>query len=159
MKSDKSLRQHVLDLLEGGHAHPDFSAAVKNLPDDLRGKRPDGFPHSVWELVEHMRVAQWDIIEYVLNPDHVSPDFPSGYWPRTAAPRDERAWDKCVSSFRADLKRLADLLRDESTDILAPVSFANGATILRQALLAADHNAYHIGQVVTVRRLLGAWES
>ena len=155
----KNLRDHLLELLRVEHAHPLFDRTVDDLPAPLRGRRPDGFPHSAWELVEHMRIAQWDILEYVVNPKHVSPDFPSGYWPKSAAPPDDAAWEKSVRDFRADAARLESILADESNDLLAPIAFANNATFLRQTLMTADHNAYHIGQLVTVRRLLGAWKS
>jgi len=159
MKTDKALREQLVKLLTSGEAHADFSAAVKDVPAGLRGKRPDGAPHSLWELLEHMRIAQWDIIEFALDAKHVSPEFPSGYWPKTPAPPDDHAWDKAVKSFRADLKRLADLVADESTDLFAKIPHGDGQTLLRQALLTADHNAYHLGEFVQVRRLLGAWGS
>ncbi len=155
----KNLRDHLLELLQVEHAHPLFDRAVDDLPAPLRGRRPDGFPHSVWELVEHIRIAQWDILEYVLDPKHVSPDWPSGYWPQSAAPPDDAAWEKSIAAVRADHARFVDIIKDESNDLLAPVAFANNATFLRQILMNADHNAYHIGQIVTVRRLLGAWKS
>jgi hypothetical protein len=157
-QNDASLRQHVLSLLKGGNAHADFEAAIKDLPADLRGKRPKGADHSPWELLEHLRIAQWDILEFARNPAHKSPDFPSGYWPATQAPADEKAWDKSVRAFRKDLKGLCDLVADESTDLFATIPHGDGQTILREALLAADHNAYHLGQMVLVRRLLGAWK-
>jgi hypothetical protein len=155
----KNLRDHLLELFEVEHAHPLFDRAVGDLPAPLRGRRPDNFPHSVWELVEHIRLAQWDILEYVLDPKHVSPDWPSGYWPRSAAPPDDAAWEASIAAVRADHARFVEVIKDESNDLLAPVSFANNATFLRQILMNADHNAYHIGQIVTVRRLLGAWKS
>src|SRR5437763_15314606 len=155
----KSLRDHLLNLLQDEHAHPLFDRAVAELPAPLRGRRPENFPHSAWELVEHMRIAQWDIIEYVLNPKHVSPDFPDGYWPKSPAPADDAAWEKSLDDFRADAARLAGLVKDESNDLVAPIAFARNATFLRQILMTSDHNAYHIGQLVTVRRLLGAWKS
>jgi hypothetical protein len=159
MKDQQALRTHLLNILREEHAHPLFDRAVRDLPAELRGKRPEGFPHSAWELVEHMRLAQWDIIEYVLDPKHVSPDFPAGYWPKSAAPQDDAAWEKSLSGFRADAAKLENMIGDESNDLVAPVPFANNATFLRQALMTADHNAYHLGQLVTVRRLLGAWKS
>jgi len=159
MRSMKNLREHLLELLQTEHAHPLFDRAVSDLPEPLRGRRPDGFPHSPWELVEHLRISQWDIIEYVLDPKHVSPDWPIGYWPKSAAPPDDAAWQKSVNDFRADAARLVDIVKDESNDLLAPVSFANNATFLRQVLMNVDHNAYHIGQLVAVRRILGAWKS
>jgi hypothetical protein len=153
-----ALRQHVVEVLQGGHAHATFDAAVKNMPAALRGKRPKGAEHSSWEILEHLRIAQWDILEFSRNPKHKSPDWPAGYWPSTQAPPDENAWDKSVRAFRKDLKAMCDLIRDESTDLLTQIPHGDGQTILREALLTVDHNAYHLGEMVLVRRLLGAWE-
>ncbi len=158
MANDKALRQHLLNLLKGGDAHLQFDSAVKNLPADLRGKRPEGAPHSPWEVLEHLRIAQWDILEFSRNPKHQSPEFPQGYWPRTQAPPDEGAWDKSVGSFRKDLQALRDLVANEKTDLFARIPHGDGQTILREALVAAAHNAYHLGELVLLRRLLGAWE-
>ena len=157
MANDTALREHVLYLLNGGGAHLSFDAAIKNLPTDLRGKRPRGVPHSPWEILEHMRIAQWDILEFSRNPKHVSPEFPGGYWASDPAPPNARAWNKSVAAFRADLKSMADLVANESTDLFARIPHGEGQTILREALLVADHNAYHFGQLLLVRRLLGAW--
>jgi hypothetical protein len=154
---DRCLRQHLVEVLHGGHAHATFDAAVKNLPAELRGKRPKGAEHSPWEILEHLRIAQWDILEFSRNPKHESPDWPTGYWPSAAAPADEKAWDKSVRAFRRDLKAMCDLIQSESTDLFAKIPHGSGQTILREALLAADHNAYHVGELVLVRRLLGAW--
>ena len=158
MDTNASLRQHLLELLKGGHAHATFDQAVKNLPADLRGKKPRGAEHSPWQLLEHLRIAQWDILEFSRNPSHKSPDWPLGYWPAKPAPPNEKAWDKCVRTFRADLRALCALVANQSTDLFAPIPHGTGQTILREALLAADHNAYHLGQLVLVRRLLGAWK-
>jgi hypothetical protein len=157
MANDKALRQHVLSLLKGGNAHVDFDSAFKDFPTELRGKRPKGTQHSPWEVLEHLRIAQWDILEFSRNPQHKSPDFPEGYWPRTPAPPDEAAWEKSIRSFRKDLKAMCDLVADESTDLFAKIPHGDGQTILREALLTADHNAYHLGEAVLLRRLLGAW--
>jgi hypothetical protein len=159
MATDKSLREHVVNLLKGGGAHVSFDDAVKDLPADLRGKRPKGADHSPWEILEHLRIALWDILEFSRDPKHVSPEFPSGYWPKTQAPPDANAWDKSVHAFRADAKALADLVADDSTDLLARLPHGDGQTVLREALVAADHNAYHLGELVLVRRLLGAWSA
>jgi hypothetical protein len=159
MGTDKSLREHVVNLLKGGGAHVSFDDAVKDLPAELRGKRPKGADHSPWEVLEHMRIALWDILEFTRDPKHVSPEFPSGYWPKTQAPPDAKAWDKSVHAFRADAKALADLVDDEATDLLARLPHGDGHTVLREALVAADHNAYHLGELVLVRRLLGAWSA
>ncbi len=152
-----SLRQHLLDLLNGGHAHATFDAAVKNLPIALRGKRPRGAEHSPWEVLEHLRIAQWDILEFSRDAAHQSPAWPSGYWPATPVPPDPKAWDKSVRAFRRDLKAMCDLVADPSTDLYARIPHGDGQTILREALLVADHNAYHLGELVLLRRLLGAW--
>jgi hypothetical protein len=157
MANDKALRQHVLNLLKGGNAHLVFDSAFKDLPAELRGKRPKGAQHSPWEVLEHLRIAQWDILEFSRNPNHKSPEFPRGYWPRTQTPPHETAWDKSMQSFRKDLEALCDLVANESTDLFAKIPHGDGQTILREALLAADHNAYHLGEAVLLRRVLGAW--
>jgi hypothetical protein len=153
-----ALREHLLYLLRGGGAHLDFEKAVADLPPELRGVRPAGLPHSPWRLLEHMRIAQWDILEFSRNPRHVSPPFPEGYWPEGDAPPDVRAWDRSADAFRADLRAMEALVADPASDLFAPLPHGQGQTLLREALLVADHNAYHLGQFVVVRRLLGAWE-
>jgi hypothetical protein len=155
---DASLRKHLLDLLTGSNAHAGFEAAIKGLPADLRGKRPQGGDHSAWELLEHLRIAQWDILEFSRDAKHKSPDWPSGYWPAAPAPPDEKAWEKSVRAFRKDLKSFCALISDPATDLYAKIPHGDGQTILREALLIADHNAYHVGQMVVVRQLLGAWK-
>jgi hypothetical protein len=157
MKTDQALRDHLLYLLRGGGAHLDFEAAIADLPVKLRGARADGVPHTPWRLLEHMRIAQWDILEFSRNPKHVSPPFDAGYWPKGDAPPDDAAWDKSVAAFRADLQAMQDLVANPATDLFAPIPHGEGQTILREALLVADHNAYHLGQLVTIRRFLGAW--
>jgi hypothetical protein len=157
MRNDKALREHLVYLLKGGGAHLDFDAAIKDLPANFRGKRPRGAAHSAWELLEHMRIAQWDILEFSRNAKHISPEFPSGYWPNSSAPPNPKAWSQSVEGFRADLKAMAELVANEATDVFAPIPHGEGQTVLREALLVADHNAYHLGQFVSLRRLLGAW--
>ena len=154
---DASLRRNLLELLNGGHAHATFDAAIRNLPPALRGKRPKGAEHSAWEVLEHMRIAQWDILEFSRDAVHQSPEWPSGYWPATPAPPDAKAWDKSVRAFRRDLKAMSDLVAAPATELDAKIPHGNGQTILREALLVADHNAYHLGALVLLRRLLGAW--
>ncbi len=158
-ENDRTLRRHLLELLRGGNAHLTFDEAIAGLAPNLRGVKPEGLPYSPWRLLEHMRIAQWDILEFSRNPKHVSPEFPSGYWPETDAPPDDKAWQNSVRQFRADLKAMQDLVEDASTNLFTPISHGEGQTILREALLVADHNAYHLAQLVTVRRLLGAWET
>jgi hypothetical protein len=157
MADQAGLREHLRELLGGGHAHLDFGRAIEGLPAELRGARPTGLPHSPWQLVEHLRIAQWDILRFSVDPQHVSPEFPDGYWPEGAAPPDPDAWDRSVAAFRSDLKTMTNLVADPTLDLLAPIPHGQGQTILREAMLVADHNAYHLGQLVVVRRLLGAW--
>jgi len=157
MSHDCALRDHLLYLLRGGGAHLDFDTAIADLPANLRGGKPSGLPHTPWRLLEHLRICQWDILEFSRNPKHVSPSFPSGYWPAGDAPPDDAAWDLSAAAFRADLIAMQDLVADPATDLFAPIPHGDGQTILREALLVADHNSYHLGQLVTVRRLLGAW--
>jgi hypothetical protein len=153
-----SLRQHLLELLTGGHAHATFEDAVKGLPPKLRGAKPENFPHSAWMILEHLRIAQWDILQFSHDEKHESPKWPSGYWPKTEAPPSAEAWSKSVSQFESDLKAMKDLVKNPKTDLFAKIPWGDGQTILREALLLADHNAYHIAQLVDVRRLLGAWK-
>ena len=155
---NQSLRQHLLELLEGGHAHATFEAALKDLPENLRGTKPANFPHSAWMILEHLRIAQWDILEFSRNAKHVSPKWPEGYWPKTATPASAAEWDKSVTQFCDDLKAMKDMAGDPKTDLFAPLAWGDGQTILREALLLADHNAYHVAQLVDVRRLLGDWK-
>ncbi|MGA8742145.1 MAG: DinB family protein [Terracidiphilus sp.] len=156
-RNDAALRQHLVELLKGGHAHATFEQAVKGLPEELRGKVPSGAEHSPWQLLEHLRIAQWDILEFSRGEEHESPKWPEGYWPKEKAPADEKAWDKSVRAFKKDLKEMIALVEDPKTDLFSKIVHGDGETVLREALLAADHNAYHIGQLVLVRRLLGAW--
>ena len=157
MPNDKSLREHLAALLKGGNAHVTFETAIKGLPAALRGKRPKGAEHSPWEILEHLRIAQWDILEFSRDAKHVSPEWPGGYWPKTQAPPNDKAWAKSVRSVNADLEAMCALVADPSTDLHARIPHGDGQTILREALLIADHNAYHLGEMVIVRRLLGAW--
>ena len=156
-KNDGALRVHVLNLLREGHAHATFEQAVKGLPVELRGKVPKGAEHSPWQLLEHLRIAQEDILEFSRDAKHQSPKWPEGYWPNEKAPADEKAWDKSVRAFRRDLKEMCALVEDPETDLFAKIPHGDGQTILREALLVADHNAYHVGQLVLVRKMLGAW--
>jgi len=157
-QTDKALRDHVLYLLRDGGAHANFEAAIKGLPVALRGKRPKGAEHSPWEILEHIRLAQWDILEFSRDAKHVSPKWPEGYWPKSAAPPNATAWAKAVRAFREDLESMCKLVENPETDLFAAIPHGTGQTILREALLVADHNAYHLGEMVLVRRLLGAWK-
>jgi hypothetical protein len=156
--NEQSLRKELLKLLNGGGAHVKFSDAVADLPVDLRGKKPGKLPHSPWMLLDHLRLAQWDILEFSRNPKHVSPEWPSGYWPKTPAPPNSSAWYASIRQFEKDLKAMQNLIINPKTDLFAPIPWGDGQTILREALLVADHNAYHLAQLIDVRRLLGAWK-
>ncbi len=156
-RAEKALREHVLSLLRGGGAHITFEQAIADLPAELRAVKPAETPHTLWQLLEHVRIAQWDILEFSRNPQHVSPEWPSGYWPPTDSPPDQEAWEASVRAFRSDLHAMEKLVADPSTDLFARIPQGDGQTVLREALLVADHNAYHLGQMVLPRRLLDAW--
>jgi uncharacterized damage-inducible protein DinB len=156
-RTDDALRRHLIELLRGEHAHLGFEAAVRKVPPGLRGARPDGVEHSLWQLLEHLRLGQRDILDFSRDPAHVSPPWPEGYWPAAAEPPGEAAWDASVAAFGADLEALAGLVADPASDLFEPFAHGKGQTLLREALLAADHNSYHLGQIVALRRLLGDW--
>ena len=158
MTEDKALRSHVLELLRGGHAHADLDSALADFPPKLRGKRPKGAEHTAWQLVEHIRIAQWDILQFSRNAKHVSPKWPQGYWPQTEAPPSAAAWNASIRQVRGDQKAMEKLVTSKKSDLFAKIPHGTGQTLLREALLLADHNAYHIGQLVLLRRLLGAWK-
>jgi hypothetical protein len=154
---DQSLRKHLVYLLGDGGAHVDFDTAIARFPAAHRGTRITGAPHTAWQLLEHLRIAQWDILEFSRDPTHVSPKFPDGYWPRTDAPPSTRAWNESVRAIQGDLRAMIRLVSNPKTDLFARIPHGDGQTILREALLVADHNAYHIGQLVLLRKLLDAW--
>ena len=154
----KSTRRQIVTLLSGDGAHVSFDGTIKGLPPRLRGVKPAGQPHTIWRLVEHLRIAQWDILEFSRNSQHKSPDWPDGYWPEENAPRTTRDWTNSIAHFRRDLKSMQKLVLDPKTDLFAPIPHGQGQTILREAVLLIDHNAYHLGQLIMLRRMLGAWE-
>jgi hypothetical protein len=155
---DKLLREHVVYLLNGGGAHAQFDAVIKDMPEKLRGVKPEGLPHTAWMLLDHLRLAQWDILEFSRNAKHESPKWPEGYWPKNERPANSEAWNKSVLQFRKDLKAMQELVSNPKTDLFVRIPWGDGQTVLREALLVADHNAYHVGQLVDLRRLLGAWK-
>ena len=156
-ESDK-LRKQIAAVLGWGEAHQTLDAVVADFPPELRGVRPQGLPHSAWELLEHIRIAQWDMLEFSRDPKHVSPEFPKGYWPPTPAPPSEKAWDESIDKYKADRAEFEKLILDPKNDLTAPIPHADGQTLLREALLTADHTSHHLGQLILVRRLLGAWK-
>jgi len=155
--NDKALREQLRKVLSWREAHADWKQALAGLDPAHRGVRPAGSPHSVWDLLEHARLAQRDILDFTLDPKHVSPDWPSGYWPKSLAPADDAEWEKSVKAFFHDLQEMENLVSDPRTDLFARIPHGTGQTFLRQVLLLIDHNSYHLGQLVLVRRLLGAW--
>jgi hypothetical protein len=151
-----SLRKHLADLLRMKGAHVNFEAALSGFPAELRGAKPQGAPHSPWQLLEHMRIAQEDILDFSRNPKYQEKKFPGDYWPATEAPPSEDAWDRSVQQFQKDLKDMQELVADTKHDLLARIPHGTNQTLLREALLVADHNAYHLGQLVFLRKTMGA---
>lgn len=155
--NDSILRQNLVELLRGGHAHLTPEHALNGLSPSLRNVRPANSPHSVWENLEHMRLAQEDILRYTIDASWVSPDFPEGYWPKETGELTEEAWTTSVAAFFADLEEVIKLIEDESLDLTSEIPHGEGHTYLREILLVADHNAYHLGQIVQIRKSLGDW--
>jgi DinB family protein len=157
MKNDKALRKDLQVLLRGGRAHVGYDKAVADLPEDLRGKKPRGTPYSPWQQIEHIRICQWDILEYIRNPKYKALKWPDEYWPKEAAPPSAEAWEKSLKAYRADLRAVLSIVADPSTDLLATLPHDPETTMLHEVLLLADHTAYHLGQLLVLRRLIGAW--
>ncbi|MGA7294676.1 MAG: DinB family protein [Terriglobales bacterium] len=153
--SDQALREHLLYLLKGGGAHADFDAAMGDWPFQLAGVKVANFPHTAWMLLEHMRIAQQDILEFSRDAKHLSPPWPEGYWPTAEAPADEKAWKASMTAFKRGLAAIGKLVGDRKIDLYARIPWGDGQTILREALLVADHNAYHLGQLVMLRKSIG----
>lgn len=158
MNTDQSLRKHLLELLDGGHAHAGFDQVIADFPAKLRGEIPKGLPHSPWMLLEHMRMTQWDILDFSRNPKYKAMKWPDDYWPKTPAPPSADAWDKSIKSFQEDLDAMKKLVSNPKTDLFAKIPWGEGQTILREAMLIADHTSHHLGQLIDVRRLLGVWK-
>ena len=147
-----ALREQLVALLKGGGAHVQFMDAVEGFPEAKRGTYVQGLPHTGWQLLEHVRIAQWDILEFSRNASHVSPDFPEGYWPKTPCPATPEAWDDTVAAFKRDLREMIRLVENPRTDLYAKLPHGDGQTVLREALVLADHNSYHLGQLINLRR-------
>jgi hypothetical protein len=154
MDKDKRLRKELLDLLRGGNAHMDFDDAVSGFPMDKINTKVPGSSYLVWHVLFHMQVVQWDILEFVRNPGYESPDFPDGYWPGKDEPATPARWDEIVDKFRSDRSALEEMVEDPDTDFLKPLPHAREYTVFREILLAADHNAFHTGELVVLRRVL-----
>ena len=157
MDADKVVREQLLYLLRGGNAHLTFDQAVADFPMEYINTQPPNVSYTPWHLLEHIRIAQWDILEFVRDPDHVSPPWPDGYWPALDQRADEARWNQTLSDFRADLRALQKLVEDPNTDLYADLPHAPGYTVLREILLVADHNAYHVGEFAVLRQVMGTW--
>jgi uncharacterized damage-inducible protein DinB len=155
--ADAALRHHLLRLLDWRDAHAGFDAAVDGLPGEFRGAQPEGLPYSAWQLLEHLRLTQRDILDFCRNPEYAEPVWPDDYWPASSAPPTADAWDESIRGFRADRDALKALATDPDVDLFAEIPHGGGQTYVRELLLVADHTAYHVGQLVMLRRLLGAW--
>lgn len=157
MKKDTKIRKELLALLEGGNAHMGFDEVLAELPERYINAKPPNTPYSFWHFVEHLRIAQWDILEFIKNPNHVSPEYPQGYRPKPDETTDRHGWQESCESFMADLKELQDMVRDEEVDLLAPLPHAPHYNIFREILTVADHNAYHIGELAIMRQVMDLW--
>ena len=155
--SDRSLREHVAKLLDGGQAHVEMDTVVDKISFDDLSRKPEGAPWTLWELFEHIRIAQWDILEFSRSAEHESPEFPKGYWPAEPAPSNADAWAQSVASFRRDLEAMKAMVLDPHVDLHTKIAHGDGQTILREAMVTADHNAYHLGEMVLMMKMLGSW--
>jgi uncharacterized damage-inducible protein DinB len=148
----------LISLLTKGNAHATFEEATAGLTPAIWNQHVPEVPYTIWQLAEHVRIAQHDIVEFSLSEQHESPEWPAGYWPAKDATADEKLWQDTLDQIQADRQRFIDLLHDEKTDLLAKIPHGDGQTILREAMLIADHNAYHTGEIILIRRLLKAWK-
>jgi hypothetical protein len=152
--NDSAFRKQLVTGMSGRESHIDFDSAVKDFPPHVRGTKPAGAPHSAWQLLEHMRIAQHDILEFSRDPNHKSPNWPEGYWPKTEAPPDAKAWDASIKAFKNDARELDRLVQDPKQDLSKPFAHGDGQNLLREALLVATHNSYHLGQLVLLKKML-----
>jgi hypothetical protein len=159
MTKDAPLREQLRKMLAWEDAHVGFDRAVADIPAELRGKQPAGVPYSPWQLLEHLRITQRDILEFCRNAQYQEKKWPDDYWPSSAAPPSPETWEAGVNQFRQDRKALEDLATDSAVDLFAEIPHGDGQTYLRELLLVADHTAYHVGELIVVRRLLGAWKT
>jgi hypothetical protein len=153
--SDQALRHQLVALLKGDQAHADFDSSIGDWPIQLAGVKVANFPHTAWMLLEHMRLAQWDLLEFSRNPKYVARKWPEEYWPTSEAPPSEKAWTASIAAFKKDLKTVEDLVTNSKTDLNWQIPWGDGQTILREILLVADHNSYHLGQLVMLRKSIG----
>jgi len=154
----QELVKTLVDFLRGGHAHATFEDAVKGLPVSLTGVVPEGLPYSIWQIVEHIRIGQWDMLEFSRDASHKSPKWPEEYWPKEAAPADEETWKKSIAQIIDDREAFIGLLNDTSNDLYQPFPWGTGQHLLKEAIMLTDHNGYHTGEIIVIRKLLGAWK-
>jgi hypothetical protein len=157
MEPENVVRDQLLQLLRGGNAHMVFDQAVERFPVEKINSHPPGSDYTPWRLLEHMRIAQWDIVEFVRNPNHISPPWPEGYWPPEGEAADESRWDETIEKFREDLQAMQDIVGNPATNLFDSLPHATGYTVLREVLVLADHNAYHMGEFALMRQILGTW--
>jgi hypothetical protein len=151
------LIENLEHLLNTGNAHVSLDKALENIPFKLLGEKPANLPFSIWQLAEHIRIAQWDILEFSRNPKHVSPEWPGGYWPSERKPPSKKEWNTCLLKIKADRREFVDLLIQARDDIYKPFQHGDGQSLLKEALVLADHNAYHAGEIIIIRRFLNDW--
>lgn len=152
-----TLIENLVDLIEKGNAHVPLDDALKNIPFSLLGEKPENLPYSIWQIVEHIRIAQWDILEFSRNAKHVSPQWPDGYWPKEAAAKSKEALEKCIKQIHADRQSFIELIKHAGDNLYEPFEYGSGQSLLKEALVLADHNSYHTGEIIIIRRLLNAW--
>jgi len=157
MPNEASFRKLLLDQLDGGQAHVDFSHAVQGLTYKQTGIKLERVPHTIWELIEHIRIAQKDIVVFCKNPDYEALDFPDDYWPKDSSPNNKKDFDQSVHSIQEDLQEMRNLITDPENNLTKPLAHGDGQTLFREAILILEHNSYHIGQIVLIRRLMGSW--
>lgn len=151
--------KELISLLKKGNAHASFNDAIKNIPFDDLSKKPNNLPYSIWQLTEHIRITQKDILDFSTNDNYKELNWPEDYWPKETAPENEAVWQKSIDEIQKDLKAFIELLKDEDADLLMPFAHGNGQNLLREALLIADHTSYHTGEIIVLRRLLGNWNN
>jgi DinB superfamily len=154
----KVLINNLMELIEKGNAHASLDDALKDIPFSLLGEKPGNLPYSIWQLAEHIRIAQWDILEFSRNAKHVSPEWPNGYWPIEEVPESEAAWQKCIDTIQADRNAFIELIKNAGVTLDKVFEYGDGQSLLKEALVLADHNSYHTGELIIIRRLLNAWK-
>ncbi|WP_162053256.1 DinB family protein [Pontibacter pamirensis] len=158
MEHDKQLREQLVKLLRGGQASKTRDEILQGISLEEAGRKAANLPYTIWQLLEHLRIAQWDILEFSRNSQHQSPEWPEGYWPQEKAPANEAALNKTLHAITTDLEGMVNLIKDPANDLFEPFAHGNGQNLLREAMLVAEHNAYHLGEIVVLKRLIGDWE-